>query len=368
MLPLCLQAAGDLSLRRVVIDAGHGGKDPGAVSQDRRTYEKTLTLDIAKRLGEKISEGCPGVSVTYTRSSDVFVSLNDRAVIANRANADLFISIHINASRATSANGFSLHVLGQSSIRDRDLYAYNMDVCKRENSVILLEDDYSTTYQGFDPSDPESFIFMQLMQNSHLEQSLLLSQMISSKLSGGPVRVNRGVWQNPFYVLWKTAMPSVLVELGFISNSADLSVLKDPEKRDRIADALFSAFLEYKQHYDSSVDVGARESVPATTAAPVPSPAPAQADVPSPSAPTVLYGSQIFALRTLLPEKDSRFLGFKPRVVKVGEIYRYFIGVYDSIDRAKEELSTIRKKYPSAFISKIEDAPKPDSANSESAK
>lgn len=385
MLPICLQAAGDLSLRRVVIDAGHGGKDPGAVSQDRRTYEKTLTLDIAKRLGKKISEGCPGVSVTYTRSSDVFVSLNDRAVIANRANADLFISIHINASRATSANGFSLHVLGQSSIRDRDLYAYNMDVCKRENSVILLEDDYSTTYQGFDPSDPESFIFMQLMQNSHLEQSLLLSQMISSKLSGGPVRVNRGVWQNPFYVLWKTAMPSVLVELGFISNSADLSVLKDPEKRDRIADALFSAFLEYKQHYDSSVDVGARESVPApavpekapaapldtvpaTTAAPVPSPAPAQADVPSPSAPTVLYGSQIFALRTLLPENDSRFLGFKPRVVKVGEIYRYFIGVYDSIDRAKEEFSTIRKKYPSAFISKIEDAPKPDSANSESAK
>lgn len=381
MLPFCLQAAGDLSLKRVVIDAGHGGKDPGAVSQDRRTYEKTLTLDIAKRLGEKISEGCPGVGVTYTRSSDVFVSLNDRAVIANRANADLFISIHINASRATSANGFSLHVLGQSSIRDRDLYAYNMDVCKRENSVILLEDDYSTTYQGFDPSDPESFIFMQLMQNSHLEQSLLLSQMISSKLSGGPVRVNRGVWQNPFYVLWKTAMPSVLVELGFISNSADLAVLKDPGKRDMIASALFSAFLEYKRHYDSSVDVGARERVPAPSepanapsvprdtvpaAVPAPLPSPSQEAVPAPACPTVLYGSQIFALRTLIPENDSRFLGYKPRVVKVGEIYRYFIGVFDSIDRAKEELPTIRKKYPSAFILKIEDAPKSGSANSES--
>ena len=160
-----------------------------------------------------------------TRSSDKFVELRDRAEIANKAGANLFVSIHINSSFSTSPNGYSVHILGQSSNKNRDLFAYNMDVVKRENSVILLEDDYSTKYQGFDPSNEESFIFMQLMQNAFLEQSLLVASVISEKLKGGPIKADRGIWQNPFYVLWKTAMPAVLVELGFISNNSDLAVL-----------------------------------------------------------------------------------------------------------------------------------------------
>ena len=152
------------ALKTVVIDAGHGGKDPGGVSRDKKTYEKNLVLDIAKRFGNKIKTKYPEVKVVYTRSSDVYVTLNDRADIANRNNADLFISIHTNAAGSSAARGASVHVLGQSGNPNRDLYASNFDVCKRENSVILLEEDYSTAYQGFDPNSPESFIFFNLCE------------------------------------------------------------------------------------------------------------------------------------------------------------------------------------------------------------
>ena len=167
LLPLRSQ---NLKLRTVIIDAGHGGKDAGAVSKDKKSYEKTFTLSIASKLAEKIRQEFPDVKVVMTRTDDHFVELRDRAAIANKANGQLFISVHINSSASTSPNGFSVHILGQSSNKNRDLFAYNMDVVKRENSVILLEDDYSTKYQGFDPSDEQSYIFMTLMQNAHLEQ------------------------------------------------------------------------------------------------------------------------------------------------------------------------------------------------------
>ena len=186
-----------LKLSTVVIDAGHGGKDAGAVSKDSKTYEKTLALDIANRFAARIKAELPSVNVVQTRSTDVFVELRERAAIANRAGANLFVSIHINSNKSTSPNGYSVHILGQSSNKDRDLFAYNMDVVSRENSVILLEDDYKTNYQGFNPSDPESYIFLQLMQNAYLEQSLLFASMASQHLEGGPIKANRGISQNP---------------------------------------------------------------------------------------------------------------------------------------------------------------------------
>ena len=350
--------AQNLELSTVVIDAGHGGKDPGAVSRDGKFYEKTFTLDIARRLSEKIEAGCPGVKVVLTRDSDKTVALNDRAVIANKENADLFISIHINAAPKTGPNGFSVHVLGQSSKKDRDLFAYNMDVCKRENSVILLEDDYSTKYQGFDPSDPESFIFMQLMQNSHLEQSLSFAQLVSEALDAGPLTANRGIWQDPFLVLWKTAMPSVLVECGFISNSSDLNVLKNESDREKIASCLFSAFKKYKDSYDMSVALDV-EVEPAAKPAPK-ADVQQQADKPkadapvADAAPAVRYGVQIFAGSKRLDSKDRSFLGYKPTVVKSGKVFKYIIAVSDDIKETKAELPSIIKKYPDAFLVKIE--------------
>lgn len=352
-------AAGqNLSLSTLVIDPGHGGTDPGAVSKDGKTYEKTFTLDIAKRLESKIRSECPGVEVVLTRSTDKNVDLGDRAVIANKANADLFLSIHINSSAKTAPNGYSVHVLGKSSNKNRDLFAYNMDVCKRENSVILLEDDYTTTYQGFDPSDPESFIFMQLMQSSHLEQSLEFAQDISSKLKGGPISANRGMWQDPFLVLWKTAMPSVLVELGFISNSTDLAALKSETNRDKIAARLCEAFKLYKEKYDLSMLLDDKPAADGSGNVQPSKPAvedkPAEDKPARPAPPQVQYGIQIFAGSAKLSSKDKAFMGFEPLVVNAGKIYKYVIGVEDSVAKTREHLPKVRKKYPDAFLVKIE--------------
>lgn len=348
---------GTLGLKTVVVDAGHGGTDPGAVSQDRKTYEKSLTLDISIRLAAKIREACPDVKVILSRPDDKFVPLNDRADCANKAGADLFISLHINSTKSTSPHGYSVHVLGQSSNKDRDLFAYNMDVCKRENSVILMEDEYNTKYQGFNPSDPESFIFMQLMQNSHLEQSLDFAQIISDKLAEGPINSNKGIWQNPFLVLWRTAMPSVLVELGFISNASDLSVLRNSGNRDRIADCLCEAFVKYKKDYDSSISFG-RDTTSNVTGAAVSRPEPEQnateeAEETHTRQDTVLYGTQIMAGKVKLAPKDKKFLGYEPQIIEVNGIYKYIIGCSESKDEAVENSRKIRAVYKDAFLVKI---------------
>lgn len=344
--------AEDLRLKTVAIDAGHGGKDPGAVSKDGKTYEKTLTLDIALTLGAMIKESFSDVNVVYTRTKDQTVSLSDRAVKANKANADLFISIHINSTKSTSPNGYSVHLLGKSSNKDRDLFAYNMDVCRRENSVILLEEDYSTKYEGFDPSDPESFIFMQLMQNAHLEQSLEFAQKVSAKLAHSPIKANRGIWQNPFMVLWRTSMPSALVELGFISNTSDLSTLRTKDGRDALAKALFEAFAEYKQLYDGTVDY-TRPSEPdtltANTAKPEARPS-SEAHTPGDKK----YGVQIFAGSTRLKKGDKRFLGYDPMIVE-GKLLKYIIGVSDTRAAASDILAKVKNTYPDAFLVEISD-------------
>ena len=306
---------GKLGLKTVCIDAGHGGKDPGCVSKDKNTYESRVALDVAKRLSEKITAAYPDVKVVMTRTTDTFISLGDRADKANKNNADLFISIHVNTVSSSSPNGFSIHVLGQSSKKDRDLFAYNMNVCKRENSVMMLEDDYSTKYQGFDPSDPESFIFFNLMQNAHLEQSLLFAEDVDKAMSAGPMRNSRGIWQDPFFVLWKTAMPSVLVEIGFMSNPTDLTVLKSENGREQIAEALFKAFGVFKKRYDGSVNAGAAEKA-----------APKAPDVAKPAVETkksaAVYGTQVLASGKLMKDNDPFFKGYTPVRVKYGNIYK----------------------------------------------
>lgn len=343
-------AADDLRLSTVVIDPGHGGHDPGAVSADRKTYEKNLVLDISKRLAAKIQEGYPDVKVILTRTKDEFISLADRADKANKANANLFISIHINASSSKSPNGYSLHLLGQSSNKDKDLFAYNMDVCKLENSVVMLEDD-ATKYEGFNPDDPESQIFALLMQSAYLEQGFKFAETVKKHLSGGPLKADRGIWQNPFYVLWKTAMPAVLLELGFISNSNDLACLVKTENREAIATKLYEAFKDYKYSYDGSIEVK-KEEAPALqpeNSAPAPVPVPDS----EPEAGAVKYGVQIFAVSKVISSDSKEFMGYEPTIVKAGKINKYVIGVSSSLDEAKKNFSAIKKKYSDAFLVKI---------------
>lgn len=362
--PFKLSAASTKGLRTVVIDAGHGGKDPGAVSADKKTYEKSLALDIAQKLADKIRTSYPDVKVVLTRKDDNFVELDRRAKIANKEDADLFISIHINASVNKGPNGYSVHVLGESSKKNRDLFAANMDIVRRENSVITLEgDDFSEKYSGFDPKDPESFIFMQFMQNTYLEQSIQFAQICAQKLGASPLRTNNGVSQNPFLVLWKTSMPAVLVELGYISNADDLWTLRQATNRDKIADCLFQAFKTYKSQYDASVSPVGRKKVEeqpkavllkdegkAEVKTEVKNEVKAEAAVAS----GARYGVQVFAVSSKLADNDSRFMGYKNVIsVKAGNVYKYIIGVSTDEAGARKNLANIKKKYPDAFVVKV---------------
>lgn len=350
------QEPGSLGLRTVVIDPGHGGKDAGAISKDRKTMEKRLTLEISKLLKKKIEDLNPAVSVYMTRDKDeVFVPLIDRAKFATRHNADFFISVHINSSERTSPNGYSVHLLGPSTDKNKDTYAMNMDVVKRENSVILLEDDYSTTYQGFDPKDPESDIFLHLMTNAYREQSILFAQIVDKKMAGGPIRKSNGISQNNFAVLRLASMPAVLLELGFISNPTDLEALRSSRNLDRIAQRLAEAFTEYKKLYDESVGAD-KQTKPAPGAQTEAKPAQVESkpDAPANSG-EVWYGVQVLATKKTMDPKDRYFLGYEPRCITSGALNKYIIGVSDSLEEARAAWGKIKAKYPDSFLVKVDD-------------
>ena len=359
-----------MRLNTVVIDPGHGGKDAGCISRDKKTYEKNITLDIGKRLAKKIEAAYPDVKVKMTRSEDVFVELENRAVIANKANANLFISIHVNSvEKGTTANGYSIHCLGQSARKGNDLYSKNLDLVKRENSVILLEDNYQTTYQGFDPNDPQSSIIFSLMQNAHLGNSLTFAEDVAQAMGNGPIKNSRGVSQDPFWVLWRTAMPSVLVEVGFITNPDDLATLRSEKGRDGIAENLFQAFKTFKARYDNSMDVENKEmenKPDEVENKPVVENKPAEEkpkeevvvkeepkkveEVTGP-----LYGVQVLATTKKMDLNDPFFAGYKPTVINTGKIYKYVVGTSHSLSEVKKNYKKIQQHFPDNFIVKIEE-------------
>ena len=347
LLPLCGYCAtdgGGLGLKTIVIDAGHGGKDPGCISRDGKTMEKDIALDVALKLGQLIKDSIPEVKVVYTRSKDIYLTLDERAQTANRNKADLFLSIHVNAADVSSARGFSSHILGQSSKKGRDTFAGNFNVCKRENSVILLEEDYSTKYQGFDPNDPESFIFFNLMQNAYYEQSLNFAAMINGNMSkSGPISECRGIHQDPFYVLWKTTMPSVLFEMAFISNSSDLELLRQEDKRKAIASAIFDAFLEFKSQYDRSLDLGMDGTEEKTEAAAERAENAGE------------YGILISTSSRLLPSSAPFFKKRPVTVYQDGKYYRYVVEKSGDVEKLSKIFDEVNKEFPGSYLVKIED-------------
>ncbi len=352
-----------ISLSTVVIDPGHGGKDPGCTSPSGKTLEKTIVLDIGKRLKSKINAGFPGVKVIMTRSDDTFISLQERANIANRNNADLFISIHLNSveGKRSGPNGYSVHTLGQYTSKKKDLYAGNMDVVSRENSVIKLEDDYTTHYEGFDPSDPESYIFMNLMQNAFLEQSLKFAQYADEELRGGAIANSRGISQDPLLVLWKTAMPSVLVECGFMSNPTDRGAMITEAGRDRVASDLYDAFCRFKKEYDGSVAIAAggaaapEEKAEAKTDEHDGTPKGSEEAYKVSESATKYYGTQVIVSSKILNQKDPFFDGQEFRKVKAGKVYKYIVGFSTDIKEARQKFLSLRKKFPDSFLVVVED-------------
>lgn len=240
---LSLAQTKDIShkLRRVVIDAGHGGKDPGAIG--KISQEKDITLAVALELGRRIKAELKDVKVIYTREDDRFIELFERANIANKSKADLFISIHINSSKNKEASGAEAWVLGLHRSDE------NLDVAKRENAVIQLEGNVEKNY-GFDPNSPAGNIMMTMQQNAFLNQSILFAKKVEAEFAEKMNRKNRGVHQAGFAVLYKTIMPSCLIELGFISNKEEEHYLKSHEGRDEIAGSIFRAFKKFKLEYE----------------------------------------------------------------------------------------------------------------------
>ena len=232
----------------LVIDPGHGGHDAGALGAISK--EKNINLAVALRFGKYVEQNLPEVRVIYTRKTDVFIPLNERANIANRANADLFISVHTNALPAGKvARGFETYTLGMHRAKD------NLDVAMRENSVISMEKDYQQRYQGFDPRSSESYIIFEFIQGKNMERSVELARMIQRGVCDGANRPDKGVHQAGFLVLRETSMPGCLIELGFITTPDEERLLNNDSRVDDIARGIYEAFAKYKNKYDRSVSV-----------------------------------------------------------------------------------------------------------------
>ena len=246
LLPMVMMAQRGEKIRTVVIDAGHGGKDTGALGAISK--EKDLNLTVALLTGEYIKKNLPDVKVIYTRERDVFVTLNERAAIANRNNADVFISIHCNSagSKGSSAVGAETFVLGEHK------NAANLEVAKKENSSILYEEDAKEQYGDFDLNSPEAYIALSLFQQEYLNQSLQLTANVQEQFTKRVGRKDRGVQQAGFLVLWRTAMPSILIELGFISNAAEERFLASETGQEYMASAIFRAFRDFKAAYEGN--------------------------------------------------------------------------------------------------------------------
>lgn len=227
----------------VVIDAGHGGKDSG--TRGKKILEKDVALKIALKVGSYIEKNIPGVEVIYTRKNDTYIPLDERANIANRAKADLFICIHANSMPGGKATGTETYVMG----RHKD--ESNFNVAKRENSVILMDTDYKERYEGFDPNSPESYILFSLTQTAYQESSLLFAQKVEDQFKQRAGRASRGVKQAGFVVLWRTTMPSVLIETGFLSHPSEEQFLAGEKGQDLIASGIYRAFKDYKSEVES---------------------------------------------------------------------------------------------------------------------
>lgn len=358
-------------LKTVVIDPGHGGKDPGALGKTKNLHEKHIVLSVSQLLGNKIKTMYPDVKVIYTRTNDTFIGLHERAMVARRNNADLFISIHCNGSSNSEAKGSSVHILGQSSDNSKnktDYFERNMSTAQRENAVIVLEDDYKTKYQSFDPNSPESYISHQLQWMAFYESSLLFASEVVDNLIKKPLVPRRLVVdQDIFQVLVEANMPAVLLELAFVTNPTEYKYLSSAEGQEQVAERLFQAFKSYKSKYDSSVNVQHKTVEPAPKVSEVPkqvSEAPKtevktekSASTPSAGKTTEkYYGIQVMGLGRQLKKSDPAFKGLDCHFVKAesSTIYKYIYGKFATPAEAKAALTGARKKFPEAFVVEVE--------------
>lgn len=325
----------------IVIDAGHGGKDPGAVGSF--SYEKNITLAIALRTGEYIEQNIKNVTVIYTRKNDTFVELRDRANIANKNKADLFISIHANWAKSKSIQGTETFIMGLAK-NDQ-----NLEVAKKENEVILLENDFSTKYEGFDPKSPESYIIFSLMQNIFQEQSTGLASKIQTQYKEKIYRTDRGVKQAGFWVLFMTTMPSVLTETGFITNPSEEKYLNSKQGQDYLSSCLFKACRDYISEIDSKSGMS-----PEKNQNPEPEPN-ISTPVISPAG-EIVFMVQIASFSSKNEVKPRNFNGLTDVVeLDTQDRFRYATGSFTDYSAAVRYRKKIEAVYPDAFVIAVKD-------------
>lgn len=362
----------------VVIDAGHGGHDPGAVGKISK--EKNINLNVALKLGRQIKTSCPDVKVVYTRDRDIFIPLDRRAEIANDAKADLFISVHTNAlAKNRVAKGASTWTLG---LAKSDA---NLEVAKRENSVILYESDYQTRYAGFNPNSAESYIIFEFMQDKYMSQSVHLASLVQKHFRNTCQRVDRGVHQAGFLVLKASAMPSILVELGFISTPEEERYLNSETGTTTLANGIFRAFLAYKREQEIRLNGSSNTILPEEA----PDPVQEQTDTtndsqkeneisnevvqqepkrpqrvekvatPQTERSGIVFKIQILTSSRPLAKNDKRLKGLKDvDYYKEGEIYKYTYGDSPDYNKVLRTKRTIAAQFKDAFIIAFKDGEK----------
>lgn len=347
----------------IVLDAGHGGHDAGAVGSFSK--EKNINLRYTLLVGDMIKKNIPDAKVIYTRDKDVFVDLNERARIANRNKADLFVSIHTNSSKNTSANGMETFTLGVSRSKE------NMEVAMLENSVIKLEEDYETKYEGFDPNSVDSYIMFEFMKDQYTDRSITCADFIQTKMIQTSKRNDRGVRQAGFLVLRATAMPSVLVELGFISNKDEEKYLNNNENQVKLATAIFNGIKEYKHELDKksggakSEELAVRsEELKAEVTEPVEVTQPKkdleakeenkgeltkEKEEITPNSDYEFY-IQYLVSKNNYSLDNAVFKGHTPtKVLNENNLYKYLIGPFD-VNTVFKKRNEITKNFPDAFI------------------
>lgn len=346
----------------VVIDPGHGGKDAGAVG--KKGKEKNINLAVGLLLGEYITEKHPDVKIIYTRKRDIFIGLNERAEIANKANADLFISIHTNAVQSSRPRGAEVYTFGLSRTKE------NLEVAKRENSVILLEDNYEQKYEGFDPNSSESYIIFEFIQNKFVEQSVDFASIVQKELVKTANRENRGVKQAEYLVLRKSSMPRVLVELDFISNANAESYLLSASGQRNLARAICNAFSEYKRDYDrksgaitsekpsskTTIDYTTTKEEEIETALPVASKEKIEKQIKSTTG--KVYKVQILVSPKKLPKKSRELKGYKADYYVEKKLYKYTYGESTDWNEINKIRKSLLKDFKDAFIVAFENGKK----------
>ncbi|MFM1931573.1 MAG: hypothetical protein RL226_876 [Bacteroidota bacterium] len=346
------------AIKKVVIDAGHGGTDPGNLGTGRyKTTEKDVTLDVSLQLGKYIKEQFPEIEIVYTRKDDSYPTLNKRVEIANNSKADLFISVHCDAFTKPTAKGASSFVMGMHKTEE------SLRVAMKENASIYNEENYKENY-SFDPSDPDTYIALTLRQNAYLDNSLLLSQKIQDQFRTRVGRVDRGVRQAGYFVICYTTMPSVLVELGFLTNAEEEDFLNSKDGRSYMASALFRAFKEYKSEIEGTTS--ASEPAPKVVEAPKKeegsTPAPARDSswingIVYKDVKGIYFQVQIATSAARLDTKPVNFNG----LTKVDEyirdgIYKYATGKTSDFEEARNMQRILRENgFPGAFVIAFKD-------------